>query len=103
MMSPAVCYSLAGAAVFALGLFGLIARADPVRKILAAHLMGSGVFLILIALPHGEGSAADPVPRALVLTGIVVAVSATALGLALVRRIYAVGQTDFDEDGGARR
>jgi multicomponent Na+:H+ antiporter subunit C len=99
-MSPAVCYSLAGAAVFAIGLFGLIARADPVRKIQSANLMGSGVFLILIALPHGGGSAADPVPRALVLTGIVVAVSATALGLALVRRVHAAGPKDSDEDGG---
>jgi multicomponent Na+:H+ antiporter subunit C len=99
-MNPAVCYSLVGAAVFAIGLFGLIVRADAIRKILAANLMGSGVFLLLIALPYREEAPADPVPRALVLTGIVVAVSATALGLALVRRVQAVGPVAPDDQPG---
>jgi multicomponent Na+:H+ antiporter subunit C len=33
------------------------------------------------------GGAVDPVPQAMVITGIVVAISATALALALVLRI----------------
>ena len=42
---------------------------------------------ILVATAYrGPEVAADPIPHALVLTGIVVAVSATALGLALERR-----------------
>ena len=41
----------------------------------------------------------DPVPHAMVLTGIVVAVSATAFALVLARRIYSVtGSTRLPED-----
>jgi len=37
---------------------------------------------------------ADPVPHALVLTGIVVAVSATAMALALGRRLEALNDDE---------
>lgn len=85
-------YTAASFALFAIGLVGVFAAADRLRKIMAANLMGSGVFLLLVATGYPrEGGPADPVPQALVLTGIVVAVSATALALTLVRRI---------EDGG---
>jgi multicomponent Na+:H+ antiporter subunit C len=44
--------------------------------------------MVLIAVAYGgAGGVPDPIPHALVLTGIVVAVSATALGLALGRRL----------------
>jgi len=56
--------------------------------VLALNVMGAGVFLVLIAVAYrGAGTPADPVPHALVLTGIVVAVSATALALALGKRL----------------
>jgi multicomponent Na+:H+ antiporter subunit C len=62
--------------------------ADILARILAINVCSGGVFLILVAAGYrGPGVAADPVPHALVLTGIVVAISATALALALVRRI----------------
>jgi multicomponent Na+:H+ antiporter subunit C len=42
---------------------------------------------------------ADPVPQAMVLTGIVVAVAATALALALVRKLHALtGQLELPDD-----
>ena len=51
--------------------------------------MGTGVFMLLISIAYrGPDVAPDPIPHALVLTGIVVAVSATALALALVRRLH---------------
>jgi len=57
--------------------------------------MGAGVFMLLIAVAYrGPGLPPDPVPHALVLTGIVVAVSATALALALVRRLHAEQEDD---------
>ncbi|MGI9324968.1 MAG: NADH-quinone oxidoreductase subunit K, partial [Pseudomonadales bacterium] len=61
------------------------------RQIIALNIMSGGVFLVLIASSSG-GSAAevDPVPRAMVLTGVVVAVSATALALALAARLRRV-------------
>ncbi len=44
------------------------------------------MMLITIAY-RGPDAAPDPIPHALVLTGIVVAVSATALALTLLRRL----------------
>jgi multicomponent Na+:H+ antiporter subunit C len=51
--------------------------------------MGSGIFLVLVGLAQRQDHA-DPVPQAMVLTGIVVAVAATALALALVRKLHAL-------------
>ncbi|MDP2367109.1 NADH-quinone oxidoreductase subunit K [Rhodoferax sp.] len=90
-------YAFTGAALIALGLYALVVHAHLLRKILALNIMGSGVFLVLVGLAQRTGSA-DPVPQAMVLTGIVVAVSATALALALMRRLFALsGATTLDE------
>ena len=72
-------FLLAGAALFALGLRGVFADVAPLRRIIAINVMGSGVFLIFVALAgRGPDGQPDPVPHAMVLTGIVVAVCATA-------------------------
>lgn len=86
-MNSAMIFALAGAALFAIGVAGLILQAHLLRKILAFNVMGSGVFLVLVGLGQRAGTA-DPVPQAMVLTGIVVAVAATALALALARRLF---------------
>ncbi len=87
-MTTTLLYGLAGVVLAALGLRGTLARVSLLRRLLALNLMGSGVFLMLGAVAYrGLGVAPDPVPQALVLTGIVVAVSATALALALGRRL----------------
>ena len=71
-----------------MGLLSLVLGQHPVRKILALNVMGTGIFLFLVAGATRYGlETPDPVPHAMVLTGIVVAVSATALGLALAGRI----------------
>lgn len=85
-MTAGLIYALAGAALFVLGLAGVVLLEQALRRILAFNLMGSGAFLVLVGLAQRDG-AADPVPQAMVLTGIVVAVAATALALALVRRL----------------
>ncbi len=55
---------------------------------LSINVCGAGVFLVFVTLAYrGSELPPDPVPHALVLTGIVVAVSATALALALGRRL----------------
>jgi multicomponent Na+:H+ antiporter subunit C len=93
-MSPtALLYSLGGAALLGLGLHGAIVRPELLRKVLALNLAGSGVFLVLVAFAYRPDGPADPVPHALVLTGIVVAVSATALALALIRRLHEAGDS----------
>jgi multicomponent Na+:H+ antiporter subunit C len=81
-------YASAAASVFAIGMVGAFGAEHPVRTILALNVASSGVFLALVAL-GGRGRAiqvVDPVPQALVLTGIVVSVSTTALALTLARR-----------------
>jgi multicomponent Na+:H+ antiporter subunit C len=82
---------LCAAAVVGLGLYGLITNPQPLRKILAFNLLGSGVFL-LFGVVARRGAAAgfggDPVPQALVITGMVVAFSATALAIVLLLRLF---------------
>jgi multicomponent Na+:H+ antiporter subunit C len=55
---------------------------------------------VIVALGvRGPAGLYDPVPQALVLTGVVVAVSATALALALARRLFALtGHTALPDD-----
>jgi multicomponent Na+:H+ antiporter subunit C len=85
-MSLGLFYALLGGGLFALGLAGLILRPHLLAKIIGFNVMGSGAFLVLVGLGSRDG-VADPVPQAMVLTGIVVAVAATALALALARRL----------------
>ncbi|AKF86942.1 hypothetical protein MFUL124B02_35885 [Myxococcus fulvus 124B02] len=87
-MSPWAVYALSGVAMFSVGLVGLFSHQHVVKRILAANIAGSGVLLVLVALARRVPTGApDPVPQALVLTGIVVSVSATALAVALARRM----------------
>jgi multicomponent Na+:H+ antiporter subunit C len=85
-MNTALLYVLVGIALAALGLRTALLAGAVLRKLVAINIMGVGVFLVLIATAYDTDSP-DAVPHALVLTGIVVAVSATALGLALLRRL----------------
>jgi multicomponent Na+:H+ antiporter subunit C len=87
---------LSGAALIGLGLYGLLTHPHPLRKILSFNVLGSGVFLIFgIVARKGAaaGFPADPVPQALVITGIVIAFSATALAVALLLRLFAVDRS----------
>jgi multicomponent Na+:H+ antiporter subunit C len=90
MLTTQVLYALSGCLIVALGLRTALLHASLLRRVVAINIMGTGVFMILLAIAYrGPGLAPDPVPHALVLTGIVVAVSATALALALARRLNA--------------
>jgi multicomponent Na+:H+ antiporter subunit C len=96
-MNAATLYGLCGAALVGLGLFGTIVHPQPLRKILSFNLLGGGVFLqfgVIARRGAAAGMGGDPVPQAMVITGIVVAFSATALAVALVLRL-------FQETGGA--
>ncbi len=96
-MSAGTLFGLCAAALIGLGLYGLIANPHPLRKILAFNVVGSGVFLLFGAIAYrgaAAGFGGDPVPQALLITGIVVAFSATALAVALLLRL-------FDESGSA--
>jgi multicomponent Na+:H+ antiporter subunit C len=83
-------YALVGVALFMIGLDALIRYAHLMRKILALNVMSGGVFLVIAALAERSAEGVpDPVPHALVITGIVVAVAATGLALVLMLRVVA--------------
>jgi multicomponent Na+:H+ antiporter subunit C len=90
-MTDVTVYGVCSAVLVGLGLFGLIIHPQPLRKILAFNLIGGGVFL-LFGVVARRGAAAglggDPVPQALVITGLVVAFAASALAIALMLRLF---------------
>ncbi len=88
MLTVQTLYGLVGIALFSLGLRVAFSRVALLRRVLAMNIAGGGLLLLLISVAsRGSEMAPDPVLHALVLTGIVVAVSATALALALGRRL----------------
>jgi multicomponent Na+:H+ antiporter subunit C len=90
-MNSGTLAGLVGAALVGLGLYGVIADPRPLRKILGFNVIGSGVFLVF-GIVARKGAAAglpsDPVPQAMVITGIVVAFAASALAVALALRLF---------------
>jgi multicomponent Na+:H+ antiporter subunit C len=87
-MTQALIYALTGAALFMLGIRTTLLRKALLPRILGLNVSGAGVFLVFVSLAYrGESLPTDPIPHALVLTGLVVAISATALVLALNRRL----------------
>lgn len=82
-MTGPTLYALTGAALVGIGFFGLIAARHLLRRVIAFNLIGSGLFVFLGATGT-RGEASDPIPQALIITGIVVALSASALAIGLV-------------------
>ncbi len=93
-----------------IGLYTIIARENLVKKIMGLNLFQVSVILFYVAIAKVEGGTApilldrpdvvysNPLPHVLMLTAIVVGISVTALGLALVIRIQrAYGTTEEAE------
>jgi len=88
-MTSSDLWLLAGCALVAMGLAAMLLAPALLRKLLGFNVMGSGVFLVLLALrPPSSDGVADPVAQALIITGIVIAIAATALGVTLARRYH---------------
>lgn len=90
-MSGATLLGLCAASLVGLGLYGLIVHPQPLRKILNFNLVGGGVFLFFGVIARrgaAAGMGGDPVPQALIITGLVVAFSATALAVTLLLRLF---------------
>ncbi|WP_336021929.1 cation:proton antiporter subunit C [Halobellus salinisoli] len=86
-------------ALVGIGLYGVTASSNLVKKIIGLNIFQVGIFLFFVtsgyvdgAAPpvvgHGSGPYASPLPHVLILTAIVVGVSLTAVALALIVRIY---------------
>ena len=87
--------------LFSIGFYTLIMRRNVIKKIIGLNIMETAVFLFLVSVGYlKEGVAAivvqgaehsnmvNPIPQALVLTGIVIAVSINALALSLAIKLY---------------
>lgn len=93
-------YLLAGAALFVIGFNGVVTQTHLLKRILAVNIMGNGVFLVFMtSAARTPGPIPDPIPHAMVLTGIVVAVCATGLALALADRVQqTTAATTIDDE-----
>lgn len=100
-MTAPLLFWLAGSGLIGLAVYGLIVNPHPLCKLLALNLLGSGVFLLFGVIARrgaAMGLGGDPVPQALVITGIVVAFSATAIAAGLLLRLHAEeGEASIDE------
>ncbi len=97
-------YAALACVIFVIGLRGLFLQPHLLHKVLALNVMSSGVFLLLVAIARRNADPRpDPVPLAMVLTGIVVAVSVSGLAIVLARRLYvteAIDRSSEHEDAG---
>lgn len=92
-------YMIAGIGMLCIGLHGLILRPHLLQKIIALNVAGAGSFIALVSIARRvPGDTPDPLPHAMVLTGIVVAVAMTAVALTLAKRIVSeTGASSFEE------
>lgn len=101
-MNTTEWFGIAAALLIGLGLFGVITQPMLLRKILAFNLLGSGVFLMFGVIARrgaAAGFTGDPVPQAFVITGIVVAFSASALAVTMALKLHAnTGESAFPEE-----
>ena len=98
--------------LFVIGFSNLLLQKNLIKKIIGLKIMDTAIYLFLAEKGYVTGRAApivvngiqdveayiNPVPSGLVLTGIVVSVSVTALMLSLTIRLYRRYHTlDLDE------
>lgn len=98
--------------LFGIGFANLLIQKNLIKKIIGLNIMDTAVYLFLAEKGYIAGRAApivvngvqeveayiNPIPSGLVLTGIVVSVSVTALMLSLTVRLYRRYHTlDLDE------
>ncbi len=98
--------------LFGIGFSNLLLQKNLIKKIIGLNIMDTAVYLYLAEKGYIDGRVApivtngvqevgayiNPVPSGLVLTGIVVSVSVTALMLSLTIRLYRRYHTlDLDE------
>jgi len=87
---------------FTIGFLMLLLQRNLIKKLIGMNLMDSGLYLFLASIGYNFGRKApivvngvvdetayiNPIPSGLVLTGIVVSVSVTAVMLSLTIRLY---------------
>jgi len=82
-----------------IGFYAMVAKDNIIKKIIGLNITQTAIFLFFISLADKSDGAApvlmddvasyvNPLPHTLMLTGIVVSLSTTAVALALAVRIY---------------
>ena len=105
-------YETAAVILFGIGLTTLLLHKNMIKKIMGFNIMDTAIYLFLTSKGYIVRRLApivvndelrvetyvNPIPSGLVLTGIVVSVSVTALMLAITVRLYKrYGTLDIDE------
>ncbi len=98
--------------LFIIGFSNLLLHHNMIKKIIGLNIMDTAIYMLLATQGYIEGMKApiivdgvtdagayvNPIPSGLVLTGIVVSVSVTALMLSMTIRMYKEYRTlDLDE------
>lgn len=98
-LEPYQLYASTAGLVFCMALTGVFLCRSFFQKIIAINMLGASIFLLLVSIgARDQDGTPDPVPHAMVITGLVVAVSASAFALALARRIHRItGRTSFSD------
>ncbi|MCS4307984.1 multicomponent Na+:H+ antiporter subunit C [Rheinheimera pacifica] len=97
-------YIVTAGGLFGIGLYGFIVGPQTLRRILALNIIGAGIFMLMVVLAYrgladdASLPSTDPVLHALILTGLVVAVSATAFALALLARLNQAKAAQCSQD-----
>lgn len=95
-------YEAAAMILFGIGFTTMLLNPNLIKKIIGLNIMDTAIYLFLAAKGYIYGKLApiivngdlsmetyiNPLPSGLVLTGIVVSVSVTAVSLSLVQRLY---------------
>ena len=93
---------LVAVVLFGIGFTTLLLKRNIIKKIIGFNIMDTAIYLFLTSVGYIEGRTApimvdgitdashyiNPIPSGLVLTGIVVSVSVSALMLSLTIRLY---------------
>ena len=74
--------------LFGIGLTMLLFQQNLIKKLIGMNIMDTGTFLFLASMGYSAERYINPIPAGLVLTGIVVSVSVTAIMLSLSVRLY---------------
>jgi len=87
--------------LFAIGALIVLTKSNLFKKLIGINIMESSIFIMFVGAGNIRGGAVpihdqanphsmyiNPLPSALMLTGIVVSVSVTAFALALIIRLY---------------
>lgn len=91
------------------GLYIIIAHDNLIKKLIGVNIFQTSIFILFISMGEITGATApiltgteqvynSPLPHVLILTAIVVGIATTALGLAIVIRIYNAFGTVEDSD-----